>query len=546
MTTPVHWLHQVTGSFTNASDWSTGAVPGSADDAILDASGNTAYTVTSSVSETVASIQTASTATLAITGGVFDVTGGTGAGKNAGEVTLSSGATLEVGGTFDNTGSISSAGTLSGAGTLELAGGAATFNAGSDLTVAAVTQTAGSTASVAETSFSYGGDWTQTGGALSVGSSDAANFLGTNSFSGTLSGAGTVDFTGGSDALAGATLTVANTNVTKATVTFSGTITDPSAVTLEGHFLVAAGGATLSGAGAELLYAPYAGENGGGANEITGASSTSLLTVDTRLEGWGQLGGDNMELLIGPSGAIYSREYELAITTTGTIDNQGYIVCAGESGPPNLHGISGMVIEAPIDNTGYLIAYSSTLFAYGVTGSGHIELENTGSLLLGDGFNDNVTFTSGSTGTLGLYDSKADVTGAITGFSTTGANALDLADIPFAGNATGVYTGTTTSGVLTVTEGANVAKIHLIGDYLGSTFTLSADTDGIGGTKVVDPTTTAAAASPHVVLPTALSPHPFIAAMAGFGAPGAGASALDSVHRSASPPLLAMPRSLTA
>jgi hypothetical protein len=34
--------------------------------------------------------------------------------------------------------------------------------------------------------------------------------------------------------------------------------------------------------------------------------------------------------------------------------------------------------------------------------------------------------------------------------------------------------------------------------------------------------------------------------MAGFGAPGAGASALDSVHRSASPPLLAMPRSLTA
>jgi hypothetical protein len=39
-----------------------------------------------------------------------------------------------------------------------------------------------------------------------------------------------------------------------------------------------------------------------------------------------------------------------------------------------------------------------------------------------------------------------------------------------------------------------------------------------------------------------LSPHPFIAAMAGFGAPGAGAAALESVHRSTPPLVLALPR----
>ena len=43
-----HWLNPISGSFTNASDWSGGMVPGAGAVAILDASGSTAYTVTSS------------------------------------------------------------------------------------------------------------------------------------------------------------------------------------------------------------------------------------------------------------------------------------------------------------------------------------------------------------------------------------------------------------------------------------------------------------------------------------------------------------------
>jgi hypothetical protein len=507
-TTNFTWGLQVSGAFATSQDWTAGVVPGTADAAILDAAGTTDYTVTSSASETVASLQTASTATLAITGGVFDATGGTGAGKNAGTVAISSGATLETAGAFDNTGSIS------GAGTLEIAGGAATFSAGSKLTVDKVTQAAGSTASVAETSFAYAGDWTQTGGTLSVGSGDTASFSGTNSFSGTLTGAGTVDLTAGSDALSGATLSVANTDVTGASVTLSDTIADPNVVIVSGKLVVGTAGASLSGAGAVLIY--------GAADEITGATSTTVLNVDSRLEGEGQLGGGSMELVIGASGAVYSRnDYLVVDTGTTTIDNKGYIVSAGGG---------GLTIDSPLDNAGYLIAYSSPLTVEdAVTGAGHVEVESTGTLILKGAFNGDVTFVAGATGALELGDSKGYTTGAITGFSKTGANALDLLDIAFAGTTTGVYTGTTTSGVLTVTEGANVAKIHLTGDYLGQTFHLSSGPGGVG-TKVVDPPEAqASAASPSSRVATSASTLPqihstpvlFAQAVAAFG-PGTG------------------------
>jgi hypothetical protein len=94
--------------------------------------------------------------------------------------------------------------------------------------------------------------------------------------------------------------------------------------------------------------------------------------------------------------------------------------------------------------------------------------------------------------------------------------------------------------VLTVKDGSNVATIHLTGNYTTSTFTVSAGPGGVG-TKVVDP---GKATAPHLIPPAPLSPHPFIAAMASFGAPAAGAVALDGAVWRA-PPLpstLVMPR----
>jgi hypothetical protein len=238
-----------------------------------------------------------------------------------------------------------------------------------------------------------------------------------------------------------------------------------------------------------------------------------------------------MELANAASGSIYSLGGGTLTLNTGTstILNAGAIAS---------EGIGGLTIASPIDNTGELIAFSSPLTVSGaVSGAGTAEVENAASLILKGAFNENVTFATGSTGTLELGDSKGYTTGAITGFSKTGANALDLLDIPFvSGTTTATYSGTTTSGVLTVKDGANVATIHLTGNYTTSTFTVSSSS--AGGTKVVDPALPLA--PPHVAAP--LSPHPFIAAMAGFGAPEAASAALDVALRHAPPPMVALPR----
>jgi hypothetical protein len=201
--------------------------------------------------------------------------------------------------------------------------------------------------------------------------------------------------------------------------------------------------------------------------------------------------------------------------------------------------LTAATIDSAVTNTGLLLADGGTLTADGaITGAGSAEVEGAGTLILQGAFNQNVTFAAGSTGVLELGDSQGYTTGAITGFSKTGTNSLDLLDIAFAGTTTGVYTGTTTSGVLTVTEGANVAKIHLTGDYLGQTFNLSSGPGGVG-TKVVDPT---ASAPPQAASSLSPSPHPFIAAMAGFSAPPAGATGLTAESWRTPPTTLAASR----
>jgi hypothetical protein len=308
-----------------------------------------------------------------------------------------------------------------------------------------------------------------------------------------------------------------------ATVTLSGKIAVPSLVVASGKLLVA-NGTTLTGAGG-IEFTDSA------SNEITGTSATSLLTNDARIEGEGQVGDGAMELTNAAAGLIISLGAgSLTLNTgTSTIQNAGEIAS---------EGTGGLTISSPLDNTNVLVAYSSPLTVEdAVTGSGRADVESTGTLILKGAFNQNVTFAAGATGALELGDSKVYTTGSITGFSKTGANSLDLLDIPFvSGTTTATYSGTTTSGVLTVKDGTNVATIHLTGNYTTSHFTVSSSS--AGGTKVVDPAT--ASTSPHGAAP--LSPHPFIAAMAGFGAPEAGAAALEGALWRTPPPMLAMPR----
>ncbi|MCP3416203.1 hypothetical protein NLM16_19090 [Bradyrhizobium brasilense] len=92
-----------------------------------------------------------------------------------------------------------------------------------------------------------------------------------------------------------------------------------------------------------------------------------------------------------------------------------------------------------------------------------------------------VTFL-GSTGTLKL-DNSASFTGTVAGMS--GSDTIDFANINFATVQTPTFSGDSTHGTLTVTDGTVTASIALLGNYMASTFTASSD--GHGGTSVVDP-----------------------------------------------------------
>ena len=96
---------------------------------------------------------------------------------------------------------------------------------------------------------------------------------------------------------------------------------------------------------------------------------------------------------------------------------------------------------------------------------------------------------NGPTGSL-ILDKSSAFDGQITGLtgngSVSGSDQIDLKDIGFGAGTTVAYTGTSTGGVLTVSDAQHhTANIELDGNYTGSTFSLSSD--GSGGTIVIDP-----------------------------------------------------------
>jgi hypothetical protein len=103
--TAIHWNSATSGSFNTTTNWNPQQVPTTTDDAIIDATGS-AYTVTSSQSNTVNDIQTVSVATLDITGGTFTATAGTGAGANAGTIIVENNTFFDIAGSVNNTGAI--------------------------------------------------------------------------------------------------------------------------------------------------------------------------------------------------------------------------------------------------------------------------------------------------------------------------------------------------------------------------------------------------------------------------------------------------------
>ncbi len=169
-------------------------------------------------------------------------------------------------------------------------------------------------------------------------------------------------------------------------------------------------------------------------------------------------------------------------------------------------GVGTNLVRVDVSNTGAIEATEGTLHITGtVSGSGKVTIGDATAYFAAP-FSEQVTFTPGSTGTLELAHSQ-DFSARIIGFSTKGANALDLRDIRFSSTRTkATFKGSKNSGLLTVTDGTHTAKIRLQGDYTNSTFTLSSD--GHGGTKLVDPSGTGSALSSFTAAIATFAPAP--------------------------------------
>jgi hypothetical protein len=242
------------------------------------------------------------------------------------------------------------------------------------------------------------------------------------------------------------------------------------------ELIIGPAGATLSGGGSVNL-------NNSANNHILGQAAADTLTnVDNRITGAGQLGEGIMTLVNDVGGVILGNQTTALVIDTGSIaiTNAGLIENTGKG---------GTLIDSRVKNTGTLEAggAGTLTLARAVSGTG-VGRINGGTLYAKNTFVENVTFI-GTTGVLELGHSTA-YTGRVKGLSTGGTNSLDLTDIAFTSGVTQAsFSGTSTSGTLTVTDGTHTAHIKLIGDYLGSTFTASSD--GHGGTTVVDPSATA-------------------------------------------------------
>jgi len=443
-----------------------------------------------------------------------------------GEVRMNGGSLDLVAGVV-TMGGLETSGTVSGAGTLALDAGLSTFSTGASLAISQIAVSgATTTVDVEIASLTYAGTWLQSAGTLDVFSGDKATFTGTSdTFAGTVTGTGSVVWSGGSDAFSGLTLSATSQTVSGAAITFSGVINLTTNMSLtSSNLVVAASGATIGGTG-EFIVSSNA------TNSVYGATSGATLTVNGKVYGAGQLGDGEMTLIIGAGGFVdgYTATALTINTGASAITNAGTIFAIGAG---------GTVVDSAVTNTGKLYADGGTLTLEGaVTGAGVGDI-TSGTLFAASSFTENVTFTASTTGTLELADSQT-YTGDVTGFSLTGTTTLDLNDIDFINGTTkATYSGTATSGTLTVTDGTHTAHITLEGNYTSSTFTVSSD--GHGGTKVVDPSKAPAGGQ----LPA--SPHPLIAAIASVGAPASAHLPGPTLSHRPQADLIAAPRGALA
>jgi VCBS repeat-containing protein len=206
------------------------------------------------------------------------------------------------------------------------------------------------------------------------------------------------------------------------------------------------------------------------ANLISGTGpDVTLINVDNTISGAGKLGGGMLSL-----------DNRGTIIATGTnalvIDTGGSVVV--NSGMLEATGSGGLMVDGGLANSGTLWANGGNIVVHGaVTGEGDATIGNLSKLEFGGASSTDVTFAHDAAGTLELDDSF-DYSGHIGG--VTNDDKLDLNDILFGAGTTVAYQASQdgSSGILSVSDGAHSATLHLLGTYEANGFRLADDGEG--------------------------------------------------------------------
>ena len=430
----IHWAKAVDGDFSNASNWKGGKVPGSKDNAALDAAGSNAYTVTASTSQTVAGIQTAATATLAVTGGVFTTLGGSGTGLNAGAVEVFDAATFALSKTLNNTGLVglnsggnattlligASGATLSGKGSVVLDDSTANMIVGA--TVKAILTNQDNTISGAGSL--GGGKMTLVNQTAGLIDANLTNVLTLNTGTTTITNAGTLESTGAGGMLI------------QSAVANSGTIdgAGSGALTLQNAKVSGTGGMVEALAGGHLSL-QSATITGGAVSVAAGG----LLSVDSG----GSTTASSVTATTFTNKGLVSIDDNASLTLQGSVINSGTLslVSLGNS-VALIVGSGGLTLSGK----GQVILDDSTANSIGA-GTAAATLTNIDNTISGAGLlgSANLTIVNGKAGVIDANDTNVLIinTGANTIanaglIEATGGGGLTLVNATVANTATGI------------------------------------------------------------------------------------------------------------
>jgi hypothetical protein len=472
------WKRPVDGNFATGSHWRGGDPPQVDDRAELTAQG-AAYEVKVTQTARVKSIELLSNATLAILGEgnqivSLTVSDGTGPdGANAGAIEVRGRAIFAVAGAFDNIGSIA----------LDSLAGDRLYRGATRLEIKK------------DTTLTGGGVITLAGNSMIRGHGvTLVNVDNTISGQGTIGemfevrqgldivngAAGVIDSTGGGLSIGGLLNGSFSSLKNDGLIESTGGSLEIANTTLSGTGTILAGGNKDVGVGGCFVTGQALIADAGGSFQFEG--------------GRAQL----RSLMIGAGSSCYVLSNE--ITVTGAFSNNGQL----------------------------FVNYGSTFTAdQPVTGAGSVEISQ-GSVDFAAEFIQDVKFDvpqgSGQTLELGRSQTYA---GSITGLTVATTLALD--DIGFVSAGEATFSGTGSSGVLTVTDGSETARINLIGDYSTSTFVASSN--GHGGVLIVE-----AAAQNNARL------HAFNTAVASLADHGADSRLVLGQLRGGAQPTLVAPR----